>query len=239
MWKYENYNTKPITIFFSYKHNSDNKFINNDYINELINHQMYIKKYSSKNFSSKNKDSICPKLKIQNKKVFVLWKFIMMILINFIASQKLEKNNRYLQNNNYITIIIIGNKYQNIINSKFLPLPDVICLNDNVYTENSADFNGSIYIDSTNKKEKSIIKLIWEKKLNSLANIFKNISSIIKIDLSMFDSSEVTSMDSMFYDCLNLQSINFGNIDTSNVDSMYCLFCGSQSLIYQNLILQK
>ena len=230
MWKYENYYTKPITIFFSYKHNSDNKFINNDYINELINHQMYIKKYSSKNFSSKNKDSICPKLKIQNKKVFVLWKFIMMILINFIASQKLEKNNRYLQNNNYITLIIIGNKYQNIINSKFLPLPDVICLNDNVYTENSADFNGSIYIDSTNKKEKSIIKLIWEKKLNSLANIFKNISSIIKIDLSMFDSSEVTSMDSMFYDCLNLQSINFGNIDTSNVDSMYCLFCGSQSL---------
>ena len=237
MWKYINYYTKFITILFSNKHNSDDKLINNDYINELINRQKYMKKYSSKNFSNKNKnkDSICPKLKFQNKKVFVLWKFIMIILINSIAYQKLTKNNRYLQNNNYITLIIIGNKYQNIINSKFLPLPNIIYLNDNVYTENSNYFNGSIYIDSTNKKEKSIIKLIWEKKLNSLANIFESISSIIKIDLSNFDSSEVTSMDSMFYDCLNLQSINFENIDTSNVDSMYCLFCGSQSLISINL----
>ena len=54
--------------------------------------------------------------------------------------------------------------------------------------------------------------------------MFKGIKNIIEVDLSNFDTSEVTSMKQMFYDCTNLKKINFGNISTSSIENMEYLF---------------
>ena len=54
--------------------------------------------------------------------------------------------------------------------------------------------------------------------------MFKELSNIIYVDLSNFDTSQVTNMHSMFESCVNLEEIVFGNINTSSVNNMERLF---------------
>ena len=49
-------------------------------------------------------------------------------------------------------------------------------------------------------------------------------TNIKEIDLSNFNTEHVTTMRSMFKDCINLINITFGNMDTSNVVDMEKLF---------------
>ena len=48
--------------------------------------------------------------------------------------------------------------------------------------------------------------------------------NIIEIDLSNFDTSEVTNMNGMFSECKNIEKINFGSINTFSVENMGYLF---------------
>ena len=53
------------------------------------------------------------------------------------------------------------------------------------------------------------------------------------MDLSKFDSSEVTTMFSMLHGCESLTSINFTNFDTSKVIYMNSMFAECKSLIFK------
>ena len=79
--------------------------------------------------------------------------------------------------------------------------------------------DGFIYINTN--EEVNIIRLIWNVKLNNLKKFFLE-SSAIEIDLSEFDTSEITTMESMFDSCYYLQSENkyskFVALDISNFD---------------------
>ena len=55
---------------------------------------------------------------------------------------------------------------------------------------------------------------------------------IKEIDMSDFDFSEVTNMESLFSNCISLTSINFHNIDTSKVKNMEKMFYNCSSLLY-------
>ena len=57
------------------------------------------------------------------------------------------------------------------------------------------------------------IKLEFNEKLTTCSFMFCDCSSIISIDFTEFDSSEVTSMSIMFNSCTQLESINFTNFD--------------------------
>ena len=50
------------------------------------------------------------------------------------------------------------------------------------------------------------------------------------LDLSEFDTSQVTSMYEAFYDCNKLEEINLTNVDTSNVTDMTLMFYKCKSL---------
>ena len=54
--------------------------------------------------------------------------------------------------------------------------------------------------------------------------LFSGCSNLTLIDISKFDTSQVTDMSFMFYGCSNLEKINFGNINTSSVKDMRSLF---------------
>ena len=73
--------------------------------------------------------------------------------------------------------------------------------------------------------------LKFEDQINSFKELFKNVTNIIEIDLSNFDSSQVTTMEKMFYGCWHLEKINFKNINTSSVEIMKGLFQDCSSLI--------
>ena len=63
--------------------------------------------------------------------------------------------------------------------------------------------------------------------ITSCENMFNGLNNIVEIDLSNFDTSEVTIMNAMFKDCTNLEKINFGEIDTKKVTNMqdFCNGC--------------
>ena len=60
-------------------------------------------------------------------------------------------------------------------------------------------------------------------KVKTMKGIFKN-SYAKEIDLSKFDTSNVTDMSLMFCDCYNLKKINLSNINTKNVTNMSGMF---------------
>ena len=62
-----------------------------------------------------------------------------------------------------------------------------------------------------------------EGNINS-SNMFLSVYKLTSLDLSNWDTSNVTDMRSMFSDCSSLTSLNVYNWDTSNVKDMRNMF---------------
>lgn len=67
------------------------------------------------------------------------------------------------------------------------------------------------------------------------ANMFSNLNKATSIDLSRFDSSNVTDMNHMFYECNGLTALDLINFDTSKVTDMSYMFCDCRSLTTLNV----
>ena len=63
----------------------------------------------------------------------------------------------------------------------------------------------------------------------------QKIKNILEIDLSNFDTSEVTNMEGMFYGMSNLTTLNVSHFDTSKVADMSLMFHGMRDLSALNL----
>ena len=59
--------------------------------------------------------------------------------------------------------------------------------------------------------------------------------SLIKLDLSSFDTRNVTSMEKMFSCCHSLTQLDLSSFNTQNVTSTERMFSGCGSLIKMNL----
>lgn len=66
-------------------------------------------------------------------------------------------------------------------------------------------------------------------QLKSMLGMFNKIP-IVSIDVSTFDTSQVTNMSCLFSECHKLHSINFGNFNTEKVVNMSALFQECYSL---------
>jgi surface protein len=170
-------------------------------------------------------------LRISNRNHFQMACFIFFSLINFILAEKIFSY-RNLNNDNIINLVINGGGYHKVVGSKILP--------DEVYINGKlADISNNGYITIKEFIKKNKITLIWKKKLVSCESLFESCFNINEIDLSKFDTSEVTSMARMFFECINLQRINFDNINTSSVTSMSRMFEYCESLKKLNLSMFK
>ena len=63
----------------------------------------------------------------------------------------------------------------------------------------------------------------------------QKIKNILELDLSNFDTSQVTNMGYMFYGMSSLTSLNLSNFDTSKVTNMSGMFVGMANLTSLNL----
>ena len=72
-------------------------------------------------------------------------------------------------------------------------------------------------------------------KLTTCANMFDGCSGLTSINLSNFDTSNVTDMSYMFSGCEGLTSLNLSNFDTSNVTNMRYMFYICSGLTSINL----
>lgn len=60
--------------------------------------------------------------------------------------------------------------------------------------------------------------------------LFDGCEALTEVDLSGFDTSAVTNMQSMFSECSSLQALDLSKFDTSNVTSMACMFYQCRAL---------
>ena len=68
------------------------------------------------------------------------------------------------------------------------------------------------------------------EKMTSMQNMFANCSGLTNLDVSNFDTSNVTYMGDMFAYCSGLTSLDVSKFDTSNVTYMYGMFEGCSGL---------
>ena len=55
-------------------------------------------------------------------------------------------------------------------------------------------------------------------------HMFYNCSSLASLDLSNFNTNNITNMECMFCNCSSLTSLNLSNFNTNNVINMYGMF---------------
>ena len=79
------------------------------------------------------------------------------------------------------------------------------------------------------------VELIFEDNIQNCDNLFRKCYNIIEIELSYFNTSQVTNMVRMFSYCTSLISINLSNFDTSNAKHMEYMFYNCISLTSLNL----
>ena len=118
--------------------------------------------------------------------------------------------------NEIISKIIITDYYLNV---------KIINSFKNVRRENREEiceiFINDKKIDFTNYilkiKGKYIIKYKFKKLLNSTNFMFSYCKSLSSIDISNFNTQNVTNMEYMFYECNSLSSIDLSNFNTKNI----------------------
>ena len=91
------------------------------------------------------------------------------------------------------------------------------------------------YFHKFKKKGKYIIKYTFNNYLTNSCYIFCDCSNFTNINLSNFNTKNVTIMVNMFSRCSSLENINLSNFNTQNVIDMNCIFSGCKSLTNINL----
>jgi len=156
--------------------------------------------------------------------------------ISLSIGKKLKKRN--LSFSSEITLTIIGKGDQYILNNGSCLIDDI-----NYYFNEKPEeifINGVLQSYSGNivynlQDEKNAITIKFNKNLKSCNGMFCNLDNIIKMDLSKFDSSEVTEMIGMFYNCKSLTSMNLNNFKTVSAKNIRRMFDGCNKLTSLNL----
>ena len=69
-----------------------------------------------------------------------------------------------------------------------------------------------------------------ENKIEAASKMFSHCPSLLRIDFSHFDLSQVKDLEELLLMCQFLISVDFTNCDTSNVESLAMTFFGCNSL---------
>ena len=166
-----------------------------------------------------------------NNKIFTIFISFIILLISFSNIIKCDIFN--LNYESIITITIKGEGNNAILSSSSLDY------NGNYY--NFEEIPNKIYINGelqnyTGKEVYNLpdginnITMKWDNDLINCNAMFYELTNIIRIDLSKFDSSKVINMVGMFASCEQLDFIDLTNLDTSKVTSMAYMFSKCTSL---------
>lgn len=104
--------------------------------------------------------------------------------------------------------------------------------NSNMYTAHiqgvgeiyANENSGFIFAGFTNLKVIEGFQYFNTSQARSMRLMFLNCTSLLNLDLSSFDTRNVTDMYGVFYCCKSLINLNLTGLNTSNVTEMYCLF---------------
>ena len=133
--------------------------------------------------------------------------------------------------------IRIINSYEEYIQSNGNPLEKMEdnLMNEKEIKECEIRINHELikfnYFHMFPNKGKYKIKYKFKRLLVKTNYMFYDCSSLISLDLSQFNSINVTDMSEMFYHCSSLIKINLSNFNGEKVINMSYMFCNCSSLI--------
>ena len=107
------------------------------------------------------------------------------------------------------------------------PLPDEIHING----VNQSIIKTVYYLSEPENN----ITLLWNNPINRATCMFLNCHDIVEIDLSNFDSSQVTHLHAMFYGCSSLKNVGLSNFNSPQAKDISRMFLGCSSLTSVNL----
>ena len=118
---------------------------------------------------------------------------------------------------------------------------DIKYLNEKEIKENTEiKINGKIikftYYYKFNQEGKYIIQYSFKNNLTKTCFMFDGCNSLISLDLSNFNTQNVTDMSEMFENCYSLISLDLSNFSTQNVTNMNLMFYFCDSLKKENII---
>ena len=167
------------------------------------------------------------------------------ILLNTIKDE-IKKNNKKVEN--------IINMNNNINNKNIIKATLDIKVNKNIKLFSTNINNGiDVYLNSQkinmikNKNEwiinytfknngKYIFDIIFNNNINNMKGFFIGCSNIISLDVSNFNTSNVTDMSYMFNECKNLKEIKgINKFNTNKVTNMRTMFQSCNVLEYLDL----
>lgn len=88
----------------------------------------------------------------------------------------------------------------------------------------------SMFRHATHLEQVEFYEADEKVKVLKMAHMFMNTKSLTNIDLSTFDTSQVTDMSSVFNRASSLTSVDLSGFDTSKVTNMSSMFSGASSL---------
>ena len=114
---------------------------------------------------------------------------------------------KFIFSNSNITIKINQTGIQSILFNNFTRYDSGGKYPNEVYL-NGTKISNVIYNISIESEGENIIILEWNEILDSINDMFLDCVNITEVDLSQFDSSKVTRMSGMFYNCTSLTKVN-------------------------------
>ena len=163
--------------------------------------------------------------------------FLYLCFIQVLPSK--TKDNFYFKVFSYfgsITIKISGKGQQAIIGENYPYCPDFVYLGETLlYTKTIENDNNCQTISITSSTTTKTLILKWNIHVDSLQGIFADLTNLLEVDFSQYDSSTILHMTDMFYGCVSLESVNFNNINTTLVEDMTSMFANCSSLLELDL----
>jgi surface protein len=130
------------------------------------------------------------------------------------------------------TIYLAGSDNINISGTYYTAEPDKINIDGVEYykIKLDKDLNNDFYNFNYNFFTNLIFKDVDTSNVTDMNSMFYNCSSLTSLDLSGWDTSKVTNMGGMFGDCSALTSLDLSGWNTSNVTDMSDMFYDCNAL---------
>ena len=187
-----------------------------------------------------------PIIKLSNKKIIGIHKeseinynYNRGTLLKYPINEYLNKNN-IINKNNGIKLTIKIEKEDIKKNIYFLDNTNLFFEDKYNHLKELDNSNTELFINNIKYKYNKCfkpeeegsyeIKIKFNIKLKDCSYMFFGCTNLTSIDLSSFDTENVTNMSYMFCGCSNLRNINLSSFCTNNVTNMICTFSDCSNL---------
>ena len=167
------------------------------------------------------------------------------VLFNSYKQLKTEINNSYIigeifiDKNHINKDIQIINSFENTCHGEYFFDEPKFKNEDEIKSKIEIRINGKkidfTYVYKFEKEGKYIIEYLFENCLTKTNHLFYGCNALKSLNLSKFNTKNVTYMCYMFYKCNSLENLDLSNINTEKVTDMKYMFAGCNSLIKLNL----